>query len=263
MPTPTPLYASPRTYDLLFRGRSDDLRFYADLVGPDARVLEYGVGTGRVAIPLARDGCSVVGVDDAPEMLAVLAARLRDERPDVRRRVTAHRADARALSLGERFPWVLCPFNGIAHHHTRDELAAFFARVREHLAPGGRFAFDAWLPDPALLTGTTLEGIRFRDPDTDEAMTLREDFVYDSYRQLLTTTITVTSVTRPEARDTLRITQRQFFPEETLALLDLHGFDVRWRTHRFTLPPDLSRAAFESTDLELTGELLAYVCVAR
>lgn len=263
MTNPRPLYASPRTYDTLFRDRRDDVRFYRELVGPRARVLECGVGTGRVAIPLARDGCSVVGVDDAPEMLDALAARLRDEPVDVRARVTAHRADARALSLGERFSWVLCPFNGVAHHHSRDELAAFFARVREHLAPGGYFAFDAWLPDPALLTRTTLEGIRYRDPDTDEAMNLREDFSYDPYRQLLTTTITVTPVARPEARDVMRITQRQLFPEETLALLELYGFEVRWRTHRFTAPPDLSRAALEATDQEVTGELLAYVCVAR
>lgn len=51
----------------------------AELAGPGGSVLELGVGTGRLAIPLARTGLSVTGMDSSPEMLAVLASKVEDE----------------------------------------------------------------------------------------------------------------------------------------------------------------------------------------
>lgn len=257
------LYDSPRTYELLFADRRDDVEYYRALAQGRASVLEYGVGTGRVAIPVARGGAAVTGVDLSAPMLATLRAHLAREAPEVRARVAAYEGDMRGWRTDARFDLVTCPFNGIAHLHTRDDFARFFARVRAHLAPGGIFAFDAWLPDPSLLRGTSMESPRFTHPDTGEAVTLREEFDYDPYAQLLSVRITLTPVLRPAAREVRTITQRQLFPEETLAMLDAHGFEVRHRTSAFRPPTDLSRARIELEPGDGRGELLAYVCVAR
>lgn len=257
------LYDSPRTYELLFADRSDDVRYYRALAQGRRSVLEYGVGAGRVAVPIARDGAAVTGVDLSSAMLAALRGRLEREVPSVRARVTAHLGDMRAWATDARFDLVTCPFNGVAHLHTRDDFARFFARVRAHLAPGGHFAFDAWLPDPTLLRGTAIESPRFTHPDSGESVTLREEFAYDPYAQVLSVRLTITPTLRPEAREVRTLTQRQLFPEETLALLDAHGFDVRWRTSTFRAPTDLSRATLDLEPGDGRGELLAYVCVAR
>ena len=135
--------------------------------------------------------------------------------------------------------------------------------VRAHLAPGGRFVFDAWLPDPALLRETSLESARFVHPDSGEAVTLREEFSYDAYAQVLSVRLTVTPVLRPEAREVLTLTQRQLFPEETLALLRAHGFDVRWRTSAFRPPPAEGARGDHLEAPDRRGALLAYVCTAR
>jgi len=257
------LYDSPRVYELLFADRRDDVAFYRALARGVDHVLEFGVGAGRVALPVARDGASVTGVDASEAMLHALRDRLAGELEGVRARVTAHHGDMRTWRGDRRFPLVTCSFNGVAHLHTAEDFAAFFANVRAHLAPGGRFAFDAWLPDPALLRETSLESARFVHPDSGEAVTLREEFAYDAYAQVLSVRLTVTPVLRPEAREVLTLTQRQLFPEETLALLRAHGFDVVWRTSAFRPPPAEGARGDHLEPPDRRGALLAYVCTAR
>jgi len=260
---PTDLYEAPMVYDILFDDRVDDVRFYAGLARGHARVLEYGAGTGRITVPMARAGASVVAVERAATMRHGLRARLAVESAEVAARVTAVAADATALSLGERFTLVLFPFNSLAHLHGADEQSAFFARVREHLAPGGLFAFDVWIPEPRLLRGDVLESGRFPDPRTREPVTLREEFSYDALSQVLTTQLTLTPALDPSAAERWSISQRQFFPEETRALLAAHGLDLRWRTTRWRLPHDLARRQFDDEAPDERGAMIAYVCTLR
>ena len=113
-----------------------------------APVLELGVGTGRVAIPLAKDGHEVVGIDRSPAMLARAAARAKEQRV----RLTLVEADMRALSLARTFPLVIIPFNTFLML-TPDERWACLARCREHLTPTGRLAIDVFQPDPNVIAG--------------------------------------------------------------------------------------------------------------
>lgn len=260
---PPDLYAAPGVYDLLFDDRTDDVRFYAGLARSAVRVLEYGAGTGRVTVPLARAGAAVWAVEREPAMVEGLRARLAAEPEDLRGRVTLLPGDATTLDLDERFDLVLFPFNGLAHLHTAEQQSAFFARARKHLAPGGFFAFDVWLPEPKLLSGETLETGRFLDPTTREPVTLREDFDYDALSQVLTTRLTLTPVLDRAAARQWTISQRQFFPEETRALLAAHGFELRWRTTRWRLPADLSRRELDDEPPDERGAMIAYVCSAR
>jgi hypothetical protein len=70
-------------------------------------------------------------------------------------------------------------------------------------------------------------------------------------------------VLRPEAREVLTLTQRQLFPEETLALLRAHGFEVVWRTSAFRPPPAEGARGDHLEPPDRRGALLAYVCTAR
>ncbi len=260
---PPDLYAAPGVYDLLFDDRTDDVRFYAGLTRGHARVLEYGAGTGRITLPVALAGSTVVAVEREPAMLDALRARLARERARIHDRVSPVLGDATTLDLDARFDRVLFPFNGLAHLHTAEQQSSFFTLVRKHLAPGGLFAFDLWLPEPRLLAGETLETGRFLDPSTREPVTLREEFDYDALAQVLTTRLTLTPVLDRAAARQWTISQRQFFPEETRALLAAHGFDLRWRTTRWKLPVDLSRPQLDDETPDERGAMIAYVCAVR
>lgn len=143
--------ALARYYDLDVAGHSDDVALYlalADRLG--GPILELGVGTGRLAVPLATAGYRVTGVDNDPHMLerartAWAAAGAEDANGGTLELLTE---DATRLDLGTRFNLVILAFNGLLVLAGRDEQAAVMRVVATHLAPGGRAVVDVWLPTP-------------------------------------------------------------------------------------------------------------------
>jgi SAM-dependent methyltransferase len=189
-------------------------------------VLEYGIGSGRIALGLARSGVNVTGVDLSRPMLTALSARLSREPAEVRARVRAVQGDMRRKRLRRRFPLVIAPFNVILHLYTPADMQQFLARVSEHLAPGGRFVFDFSVPQPGDLDRDPARWYgapRFRHPSTGELVRYAERFEYDSLRQLLVVWMRFSPVDGGRAW-TEPLTHRQFFPQEMLALLDAAGF---------------------------------------
>ncbi len=105
------------------------------------RVLELGVGTGRLALPLAARGVDVEGVDASASMVAKLEAKPSGDR--IRVRV----ADFGRDRLGENLALVFVAFNtffGLAEQSLQVDC---FANVASALAPGGRFVMEAFVPD--------------------------------------------------------------------------------------------------------------------
>ena len=128
-----------------------DVPFWRDVAtNAKGRVLELGCGTGRISLPLARAGVSLVGVDRSAQMLARAARRveaLRRKRGRHRRRVRLIRADIRALPFRSAlFSAVLAPY-GILQSLVRDaDLTATLTSVARVLKPGGLFGLDL-VPD--------------------------------------------------------------------------------------------------------------------
>jgi SAM-dependent methyltransferase len=223
-------YTDPVYYTSTYRRRIDDVQFYVSLAtrarGP---VLEYGVGNGRIALPIARHGVAITGIDHSPEMLADLRARLRDEPREVQKRLTLRRGDMRSVRLGKKFPLVLCPFNTALHLYTRDDVERFLARVREHLAPRGEFVVDLSVPQLADLTrdpARAYHAPRFKHPSAGVVVNDREYFDYDRVRQILFVSMEFEPVGDPESVWVTPLAHRQFFPQEWEALLHYNGFVV-------------------------------------
>jgi ubiquinone/menaquinone biosynthesis C-methylase UbiE len=128
-----------------------DVPFWRNIaMNTKGRVLELGCGTGRISLPLARAGASLVGVDRSAHMLARAARRLEALRRRQRRRgrrVRLIRADIRALPFRPSlFSTVLAPY-GILQSLVRDsDLMATLDSVRRVLKPGGLFGLDL-VPD--------------------------------------------------------------------------------------------------------------------
>lgn len=139
-----------------------DVQFYvAEAARVEGAVLEVGCGTGRVLLPLAQAGHTVVGIDASEQMLARCRAKLVDEPEAVRTRVALHRADARSFDLVEKFRLVIAPFRVMQHLTTIDDQLRFLDSVARHLEPGGRFVFDVFNPKFTALTAA--DGIERED----------------------------------------------------------------------------------------------------
>jgi len=109
-------------------------------------VLELCCGSGRVAIPLARDGHPVVAVDVSKGMLSLLEANLRQEEPAVAKRVKSVQADVASLSLSKRFNLIICGFNSLALAGNQDDQLNLLRAAREHLTKDGLFVCDVVNP---------------------------------------------------------------------------------------------------------------------
>lgn len=238
-------YEDPAYYDKAYRRRRSDVDCYVKLAkrygGP---VLEYGVGTGRVALEVARAGISVTGVDLSRPMLDAFEAHLEREPEAVQRRVRVLHGDMRELRLRKRFPLVVAPFNVVMHLYEREDVEAFLSRVKQHLAPGGRFVFDFSVPQTADLCldpNRPYKAPSFIHPTTKERVRYTERFEYHPLRQLLFVWMELT----PESGGSswvVPLAHRQFFPQEMAALLHYNGFSDVVMTQDFGDSPPTDEA---------------------
>jgi SAM-dependent methyltransferase len=139
---------------------TEDVPFYVELAREaDGPIVELAVGTGRVAIPVAREtGRLVVGIDSSPAMLE--QARVRAARADVQ--LDLRLADMRGLQLEEPAALIYCPFRALLHLPTWADRRRTFERVAAMLRPGGRFAWNAFAFDHQI--AARLDGLHEDEP---------------------------------------------------------------------------------------------------
>ena len=154
-------------YDLELGDYQEDVPLYHNLARrTEMPVLELGVGTGRVAIPLAKSGHSVVGIDSSDAMLAV-----------ARRKAGRGRGAPRLLlsemtgfSFDMSFGLIFCALGGFLHLNSQQGQLDTLGRARQHLTADGLLTLD--LPNPQAVEwepgsqGLILEWTREREDDT-------------------------------------------------------------------------------------------------
>jgi ubiquinone/menaquinone biosynthesis C-methylase UbiE len=132
-------------YDDRSPGVTADVRFYVALgCEADGPLVELAVGTGRVAIPVARaTGKRVIGIDSSPGMLAQARARAVAEGVELDLR----EGDIRNLEIEEPAALIYCPGRSLLHLPTWGDRRRCFEGVAASLQPNGRFAWNAFAFD--------------------------------------------------------------------------------------------------------------------
>jgi SAM-dependent methyltransferase len=137
--------------------------FLAELAG-DGAALELGIGTGRIALPLAGRGVRVHGVDLSPDMVAQLRAKPGGQD------IPVTIGDFATTRVGETFSLAYLVFNTINNLTTQDAQVACFGNVAAQLEPGGCFVVEVGVPAREPLSVFALSethvGIDERDPAT-------------------------------------------------------------------------------------------------
>jgi SAM-dependent methyltransferase len=132
-------------YDPWSASVREDVEFYVEeALGSGGPVVELAVGTGRIAVPIAKAGLEVIGVDQSPEMLAV--ARGYAEREGVENLVDLRVGDLREPPVAERVPLVTIPFRSLLHMPDDEERGRALRAAATLLEPGGRLVFDVFAP---------------------------------------------------------------------------------------------------------------------
>jgi len=125
-----------------------DLEFYRRMaVKAEGPVLECACGTGRLLIPIAREGVEITGFDLSEPMLARCRQRLEDEPDEVRANVELYTADMRNFDFGEKFKLIFVAFRSFQHLLTIEDQISYIKCARQHLSDDGRLIIDIFNPD--------------------------------------------------------------------------------------------------------------------
>lgn len=107
----------------------------------DGRALEFAVGTGRVAVPLAARGVPVAGIELSRPMVDQLRTKAGEDT------VPVVLGDMATAGVPGRFSLVYLVYNTISNLLTQAEQVACFRNAARHLEPGGRFVVELWVPE--------------------------------------------------------------------------------------------------------------------
>jgi SAM-dependent methyltransferase len=243
-----------RFYDPDLGDLDTDIQMYEQFAARcDSPILELGCGTGRVLIPLARQGYRITGVDASAAMLERARGKVAEE--NLSERVTLVEQEMRKLELEERFNLVFAALNSFAHLHTTEEQLETLARIQRHLNPGGLLVLDMFNPDMGRLLDTRGQVALAKivdEPGTGQRMMRFYTEEVDLGRQIIHTTYIMDEI------DAVGQVKRTLFP-----------FSLRY-VFRYELELLLRHAGFEieaiygSYDLdEFSGDSEKLIAVAR
>lgn len=224
-------------YDFEYRCRRADINFYRRLAqdrtqfAPTGPILDLACGTGRLLLPLLRDGHMVVGLDRSASMLAAARRRVARLSASRRARCLLLRADLRGFALRPRFALAVAAFHSVQHIYAEADLRRFLRATRACLVPGGWLAFDVLPPDPAWLGrdpsrrwGRTV----FRHPVSGQRLVYTNNHRFDSRRRVLHMRLYYQPIDehgRPSGPErVVRLCHRQMEPALVKGLLARTGF---------------------------------------
>jgi SAM-dependent methyltransferase len=220
-------------YDVWSSDMTEDVAWYVGLAREaDEPIVELAVGSGRVAIPIAREtGKRVIGIDLSRAMLALARERSQDLPLELRE------GDMRDFELEQPVDLVICPFRSLLHLPTWHDKRRVFERVARALRPGGRFAWNAFAFSPFI--AASLHDQRVEHPNG--RWELNRYFPADSRVELM----------RGAGDETLGVLQAWWVGKaEWEGLIDVSGLDVEALYGGFAREP-------------FTDESLEFVWVAR
>jgi SAM-dependent methyltransferase len=187
----------------------------AELAGGGS-ALELGIGTGRVALPLAAAGVRVTGIDLSEAMVARLRAKPGGDR------IPVTIGDFATTAVGTGFTLAYLVFNTIMNLTTQDQQVDCFRNAAAHLAPGGRFVVEVGLPTIRLLPHGEQRRLRLWAAG-------QTSWAYDEY-DLATQAVTGHYIEVEDGRGSYRTTPfRYVWPAELDLMARLAGMRLEHR----------------------------------
>ena len=227
-------------YDLFYEDFTEDIEMYlgfAERTG--GSILEIGSGTGRVALALAAEGHTIVGLELAEALRAV--AQHKADRAQLTDRVQFSAGDMRHFKLDQHFGLIIVPLNTFLHNLTLDDQLATLACCKKHLRPGGLLVLDCFNPDPAHAADDRRLIVQRSviDRDTGHPALLLLSRATDWNNQLQEITYLIDRIDRSGAvqRAILPTTYRFIFRHEMRLLLKVGGFDLKDEYGSYDLDP--------------------------
>lgn len=224
-----------------------DLQFYKRWLpqNKDARILELCCGTGRLTLPIAKDGYTISGVDYTASMLDQAKIKASEAGLEIR----FMEADIRTLNLQEKYDFIFIPFNSIHHMYTNADLFKALHVVKNHLNEGGLFLLDCFNPNIRYIVEGEKEQQEIASYTTDDgrAVLIKQTMRYENKTQI--NRIEWHYFIDGVFNSIQNLDMRMFFPQELDAYLEWNGFTIM---HKY--------GGFEEEAFQDNSEKQVFVC---
>jgi SAM-dependent methyltransferase len=225
----------------------DDLQFYKHWMPqkPDACILELCCGTGRLTIPIAKDGYNICGVDNTSSMLEQAKIKAFEAGLEIE----FINADIRILDLQKKYDLIFIPFNSIHHLYQNDDLFKTFRAVKNHLKPGGLFLLDCFNPNIQYIVKHEKRQINIAKYTTKDGrrVLIKQKMQYEKTTQI--NRIEWHYFINDKFDSIQNLDMRLFFPQELDSYLKWNGFKI---IHKF--------GSFEEKIFNDNSEKQIFVC---
>lgn len=176
-----------RFYDYEQKEFTKDIPFYVEYAKKcRGEVLELGCGTGRVLIPIAREGIRVTGLDASQEMLNIARQKVYKD-SSAKNNVTFIKGDMKGFDIGKKFALIYIAFRSFQCLLSKEQQIACLQRVHYHLQDKGLFILDLFAPRHDLLAQEerNLDLGKFYDEEKGFYVSRRAEDKYDLANQTL------------------------------------------------------------------------------
>ena len=219
-----PLYRDGLHYDAQHVEIVEDIPFYiTQAQKANGPILELACGTGRITIPIARQGFDITGLDISPGMLKVAHEKAGRENLTC----TFILGDCRNLSIPRKSNLIFIPFNSIAHIHDRRSFGAMCDSVKKHLTKDGHFIVDIFNPKLEILISDPNKRFavaEYENPHGHGTVSITECNVYDKATQI--NHIKWYYKVGNEEEFAVELNMRIYYPEELDNMLLYNGFEI-------------------------------------
>lgn len=224
-----------------------DLQFYKRWLpkNKDARILELCCGTGRLTLPIAKDGYDISGVDYTSSMLE--QAKIKASEGGLE--VEFIEADIRTLDLPEKYDLIFIPFNSIHHLYKNEDLFKAFNVVKNHLKEGGLFLLDCFNPNIQFIVEGEKKQKEIAEYTTKDGreVLIKQIMRYENKTQI--NRIEWHYFINGKFNSIQNLDMRLFFPQELDSYLKWNGFNIN---HKF--------GSFEEEAFNDNSEKQIFVC---
>lgn len=202
----------------------DDLQFYKRWLPKNkkAKILELCCGTGRLTLPIAKDGYNICGVDYTPSMLEQAKAKAAEAGLDI----NFIEANIRTLDLQEKFDLIFIPFNSIHHLYQNEDLFKALDCVKNHLKERGLFLLDCFNPNIQYIVENEKGQTVIAEYKTNDGrnVLIKQTMRYESATQI--NRIEWHYFINGKFHSIQNLDMRLFFPQELDSYLERTGFNI-------------------------------------
>ena len=228
------IYHNPKRYDDQYWWKKNDIEFWKKIFHntQSNSILELGSGTGRLALPLLREGAVYSGLEISKKFCQHAENKIANNgfSPDIINQ------DFRDFSINHKYDLIFIGFNTFLHLLTDSDALLFFQSVKRHMHSNTLFYIDIFVPNPEFLYGRDkrIKNFEYIDSKTNETIYVDEICKYDKTTEIMKVKWIYYSKNKVE--EEYQFTMRMYYPDTMNRLITDSKLHINnlWGDYQFS-----------------------------